>query len=60
MVGRYRVGMANYDLLWVIYITAGLLGLIITLLINYWVIRLAVTHALRTHARWVGGGGDRR
>ncbi|WP_309667719.1 hypothetical protein [Microbacterium paludicola] len=52
--------MANFDLLWVIYITAGLLGLITTLLINYWVIRLAVTHALRTHARWLGGGGNHR
>lgn len=55
----YRVGMANFDLVWVISITAGLLGLIITLLITYWVIRLAVTHALRSHVRWVSDGGDR-
>jgi hypothetical protein len=51
--------MANFDLVWVISITAGVLGLIITLLITYWVIRLAVTHALRSHVRWVSDGGDR-
>jgi len=51
--------MANLDLVWVISITAGLLGFIIALLIAYWVTRLAVTHALRSHARWVEDGGDR-
>ncbi|WP_179223353.1 hypothetical protein [Microbacterium sp. Yaish 1] len=51
--------MANFDLVWVISITAGLLGLIITLLVAYWVIRLAVTHALRSHALWAQNGGDR-
>lgn len=59
MTDRYRVRMANFDLVWVISITAGLLGLIITLLVAYWVIRLAVTHALRSHALWAQNGGDR-
>lgn len=31
---------------------ASLLGLVVSLLISYWVIRLAVTHALRAHDRW--------
>lgn len=52
--------MANTDLVWLLSITAGLLGFIITLLISYWVIRLAVSHALRSHTRWLEDGGDRR
>lgn len=31
---------------------ASLLGLILALVLAYWVIRLAVTHALRSHATW--------
>ena len=34
------------------YIAAGLLGIIIWLLIMYLIIRLAVTHALRSHEYW--------
>lgn len=56
---RYRVGMAYFDLIWVISVTAGLLGLILTLLTAYWVIRFAVAHALRSHVRWVEDDGGR-
>lgn len=51
--------MANTDLILVFTITAWLLGVIVTLLITYWVIRLAVSHALRSHTRWLEDGGDR-
>lgn len=51
--------MSNTDLVWVSTIAAWLLGVIITLLITYWVIRLAVSHALRSHTRWLEDGGDR-
>jgi uncharacterized membrane protein YhdT len=51
--------MANHDLLWVLSITAGLLGLIVWLLIAYWVLRLAIFHGMRAHTRWVEDGGDR-
>lgn len=29
------------------------LGVIVTLLVAYWIIRLAVTHALRSHTDWL-------
>lgn len=34
-------------------VSASLLGLIVTLLLTYWVIRLAVTHSLRSHHYWM-------
>lgn len=37
----------------VLYAAAGLLGLLINLLICYWIIRLAVSHALRSHTLWL-------
>ncbi len=37
-------------------IVGGLLGSIIILLIFYAIIRLAVSHALRSHTRWVDDG----
>lgn len=37
-------------------IVGGLLGLIITFLLVYAIIRLAVSHALRSHTRWVDDG----
>lgn len=33
-------------------IAAWALSTIVTLLIAYWIIRLAVTHSLRSHERW--------
>jgi len=33
-------------------ISAWLLGVILSLLVLYFVIRLAVTHALRSHENW--------
>lgn len=59
MSSRYGVVMPNSDLLWVFYVAAGLLSLIITLLIVYWVLRLAIFHGIRAHTRWVEEGGDR-
>ena len=35
------------------------LSAIIALLVTYWVIRLAVTHALRSHHDWVQRNGAR-
>lgn len=37
----------------VVVITASILGFILGLLIMYTVIRLAVTHSLRSHYDWV-------
>ncbi|WP_424448832.1 hypothetical protein [Microbacterium arborescens] len=50
--------MPNSDLLWVFSVTAGLLALVITLLVTYWVLRLAIFHGMRAHTRWVEEGGD--
>lgn len=36
----------------VMIVTAYALGIILTLLITYWIIRLAVGHALRSHEYW--------
>lgn len=49
--------MGDQVLLWNIAIIAAyLLGFVIGLLILYMVIRTAVSHALRSHSRWVQDG----
>lgn len=47
------VGMDNANLLLTFYIAAWALGAIISLLVAYWVIRLAVAHGLRSHHYWL-------
>lgn len=43
--------------LWnVLIIVGGLLGLILTLLLFYAIVRTAVSHALRSHTRWIDEG----
>ncbi|MDR6866547.1 hypothetical protein J2Y69_001140 [Microbacterium resistens] len=41
------------QLMLIAWVSAWALGVILALLIAYWIIRLAVTHALRSHHRWV-------
>lgn len=41
-------------------ITLWALGAIISLLIAYWIIRLAVSHSLRSHERWKSENGFER
>ncbi|MCR2817434.1 hypothetical protein NQ166_01145 [Microbacterium sp. zg.Y1090] len=40
----------------IMYVAGGTLAIIISLLIAYWVIRLAVTHAMKKHTEWVQQG----
>lgn len=54
----YGTGMTfdPFSLVWVMYISAWLLGFIIAMLLLYMVIRLAVTHGMKSHTRWVDEG----
>lgn len=36
---------------WILGISVGLLGLVIALLVTYWVIRLAATHGMLSYSR---------
>lgn len=40
----------------ILIITASLLAIILSAVFAYWVIRLAVLGALKTHTRWVTSG----
>lgn len=44
---------SQLGLVLIMNIALGALGLILGLLVTYWVIRLAVTHALRSHHYWL-------
>ncbi|MFS0866802.1 hypothetical protein AB3M83_05650 [Microbacterium sp. 179-B 1A2 NHS] len=49
--------MGDTFALWsLVYVVGGLLAFVVTLLIFYAVIRTAVSHALRSHTRWVDDG----
>lgn len=43
-------------LFWVIYIGGSLLGLLLTFLFLYWIIRLGVAHGMRSFKRWERSG----
>lgn len=45
--------MDNATLVLILTVSLWALGVIISLLVAYWVIRLGVTHALRSHHYWV-------
>jgi hypothetical protein len=42
----------------VLAIAAGILGIVITCLLAYLVLRLAITHAMKSHTRWIDEGKD--
>lgn len=45
-------------LFWIIYIAAAVLGLILTFLFFYWIIRLGVSHGMRSFKRWERSGEE--
>lgn len=45
--------MNAFDLYLIFNIALWALGVILSLLIAYWIIRLAVTHSLRSHHYWL-------
>lgn len=45
-------------LIWVLYITLTVLGIVIGWLLLYSAIRAGVHHGLRSHTRWVDNGKD--
>ncbi|MCL2795844.1 MAG: hypothetical protein FWD85_11120 [Microbacteriaceae bacterium] len=46
----------NITALITMYVAAGLLALIFWTLLAYWVLRLAITHAMKAHTTWVERG----
>lgn len=43
-------------LLVVLYVAAGLLSLLLSLMVVYLVLRQAIFHAMRAHTRWIDDG----